>query len=209
MTSATAMIMAISLHPIPDMDIPFSCADFSYQRYQPVRNLEIKSHGSPRPSWPSSCAKARSYTGQARPRCVGRVLPHLTHDLRADRYDTQAMRMHAPSGGVQIPQLALQQTCPGGQMVGPHTCRGHNASEHATPLGIHMPPQAGQQVVPAWQSVTAHGLGEIATQTPEQSAPPVAGSQVSSGSSMQANPGGQGKPAKPPQRCCIGVGVAV
>jgi hypothetical protein len=73
--------------------------------------------------------------------------------------------MHAPPGGVQMPQLALQQTCPGGQTVGPH----------------------------------------IATQMPEQSAPPAAGSQVSLGSSTQANPGEHGKLARPPQRCRAGV----
>jgi len=27
--------------------------------------------------------------------------------------------MQTPSGGVQIPQLSLQQTCPGAQIVGP------------------------------------------------------------------------------------------
>ena len=72
------------------------------------------------------------------------------------------------------------------------------------PSGIHRPPQTGQHVVPAWQRVTAHGLGEINTHTPEQSAPPEAGSQVSRGSSMQANPGGQGTPMRPPH-CCRAV----
>jgi hypothetical protein len=28
--------------------------------------------------------------------------------------------MQKPSGGVQMPQLSLQQTCPGAQVVGPH-----------------------------------------------------------------------------------------
>ena len=36
---------------------------------------------------------------------------------------------------------------------------------------------------------------------PEQSAPPAPGSHVSRGSSTQVNPGGHGKPARPPQRC--------
>ena len=41
-----------------------------------------------------------------------RLLPHLTHGLPAGHYDTQAMRMHAPSGGVQIPQLAFADLPP-------------------------------------------------------------------------------------------------
>jgi hypothetical protein len=89
------------------------------------------------------------------------TLRRVHRGLAADRYGTQAMRMHAPPGGVQMPQLALQQTCSGGQTVGPH----------------------------------------IATQMPEQSAPPAPGSHVSRGSSTQVNPGGQGTPARPPQRC--------
>jgi len=32
----------------------------------------------------------------------------------------QAIMMQTPSGGVQMPQLSLQQTCPGAQIVGPH-----------------------------------------------------------------------------------------
>jgi hypothetical protein len=31
----------------------------------------------------------------------------------------QAIKMHTPPGGVQMPQLSLQQTSPGAQMVGP------------------------------------------------------------------------------------------
>jgi hypothetical protein len=48
------------------------------------------------------------------------------------------MRMHAAPGGVQMPQLALQQTCPGGQTVGPHDSPGHNVSEHAVVPGKGM-----------------------------------------------------------------------
>jgi hypothetical protein len=121
----------------------------------------------------------------------------------------QAMRMHAPPGGVQIPQLELQQTVPGGQTTGPHNSLGHNAIEHGTSPGIHTPPQAGQQVVPARQSMPAHGLGAICTQMPEQSAPPRAGSQVSRGSSTQVNPGAQGTPARPPHCCSAGVRLSL
>jgi hypothetical protein len=31
----------------------------------------------------------------------------------------QAIKMHTPPGGVQMPQLSLQQTWPTGQTVGP------------------------------------------------------------------------------------------
>jgi len=48
------------------------------------------------------------------------------------------------------------------------------------------------------QRIAAQGLSSIGTQMPEQSAPPVAGSQLSPGSSTQTNPSGHGKPASPP-----------
>jgi hypothetical protein len=48
------------------------------------------------------------------------------------------------------------------------------------------------------QRIAAQGLSSIGTQMPEQSAPPVAGSQLSLGSSTHTNPSGHGKPASPP-----------
>jgi len=48
------------------------------------------------------------------------------------------MRMHAAPGGVQMLQLALQQTCSGEQTVGLHDSPGHTASEHAVVPGKGM-----------------------------------------------------------------------
>jgi hypothetical protein len=79
---------------------------------------------------------------------------------------------------------------------------------------MHIPPQCEQQTVPSIQSIAAHGsvgngIGDcIGTQTPPQSAPPVVGSQLSRGSSMQTNPSGQGMPAMPPQKPPGGVSCA-
>jgi hypothetical protein len=63
---------------------------------------------------------------------------------------------------------------------------------------MQMPPHWGQQVVPSMQRIAAQGLSSIGTQIPEQSAPPLAGSQLSLGSSTHANPSGHGNPANPP-----------
>src|SRR5215218_9337151 len=65
-------------------------------------------------------------------------------------------------------------------------------------LGMQMPPHCGQQVVPSMQRIAAQWFSSIGTQIPEQSAPPVAGSQLSLGSSTHTNPSGHGKPASPP-----------
>jgi hypothetical protein len=65
-------------------------------------------------------------------------------------------------------------------------------------LGMQMPPHCGQQVVPSMQRIAAQGLKSTGWQIPEQSAPPVAGSQLSFGSSTHTNPSGHGKPASPP-----------
>jgi hypothetical protein len=48
--------------------------------------------------------------------------------------------------------------------------------------------------------MAAQGLSMTGTQTPPQSAPPVAGSHSSSGLSTQENPVGHGTPAIPPQK---------
>lgn len=106
--------------------------------------------------------------------------------------------IQAPSGGAQMPQLALQQTSPGGHSVGPHGWRGHRSLEQGRSGGRHWPPQAGQQVVLVGHRITAHGLSGVGWQIPWQSAPPAAGSHVSAGSSTQVNPGGQGRPSRPP-----------
>src|SRR5215207_1218558 len=63
---------------------------------------------------------------------------------------------------------------------------------------MQMPPHCGQQVVPSMQRIAAQGFSSIGTQIPEQSAPPVAGSQLSLGTSTHTNPSGHGKPANPP-----------
>src|SRR5215217_4199840 len=65
-------------------------------------------------------------------------------------------------------------------------------------LGMQMPPHCGQQVVPSMQRIAAQWFSSIGTQIPEQSAPPVMGSQLSPGSSTHSNPSGHGKPASPP-----------
>src|SRR5829696_1472522 len=65
-------------------------------------------------------------------------------------------------------------------------------------LGMQMPPHCGQQVVPSMQRIAAQWFSSIGTQIPEQSAPPVAGSQLSLGSSTHTNPSGHEKPASPP-----------
>ena len=53
---------------------------------------------------------ARPWVKHVLARRVTAFCPTSRTGLPACHYDTQAMRMHAPSGGVQIPQLALQQT---------------------------------------------------------------------------------------------------
>jgi hypothetical protein len=56
--------------------------------------------------------------------------------------------MHTPSGGVQMPQLSLQQTWPGGQVVGPHGTPlpgPQNISIQLPPNGAQMPQLSLQQ----------------------------------------------------------------
>jgi hypothetical protein len=109
--------------------------------------------------------------------------------------------MQPPSNGAQMLQLSLQQNSPGPQIVSLHGSPPQSSVLHGVSGGRHIPPQYEQHVVPSMQSIAAHGSVGIGagTQTPPQSAPPVAGSQLSRGSSMQTNPSGQGTPAMPPQ----------
>jgi hypothetical protein len=46
--------------------------------------------------------------------------------------------MQAPSGGVQIPQLALQQTSPAGQTTRPHGSPPQNSSVQPLPKGAQV-----------------------------------------------------------------------
>jgi hypothetical protein len=48
--------------------------------------------------------------------------------------------MHTPSGGVQMPQLGLQQTCPVGQRVGPHT----SPPGGSQAVSMQLPPRGAQ-----------------------------------------------------------------
>jgi hypothetical protein len=69
--------------------------------------------------------------------------------------------MHTPSGGVQMPQLSLQQTSPGGQVVGPHgTPAGvgsQKISMHPPPIGAQIPQLGLQQYSPAPHIFPPHG----------------------------------------------------
>jgi len=67
--------------------------------------------------------------------------------------------MQAPSGGVQMPQLALQHTWPAPQVVLPH-------GSPPAPVDTHTAlPSLSSQVVSIGQSVKAHGLGPTSTGT--------------------------------------------
>ena len=70
--------------------------------------------------------------------------------------------MQTPSGGVQMPQLSLQQICPGGQIVGPHGTPGslggsQKSSMHPPPSGAQMPQLSLQQYSPGPQTLAPHG----------------------------------------------------
>jgi len=70
--------------------------------------------------------------------------------------------MQTPSGGVQMPQLSLQQTSPGAQIVAPQaTLTGPGGSQktsmHAAPNGAQIPQLSLQQYSPAPQKVVPHG----------------------------------------------------
>ena len=70
--------------------------------------------------------------------------------------------MHTPSGGVQMPQLSLQQTSPTGQTVGPHgtpTSPGGSQyiSMHPSPSGAQIPQLSLQQYSPRPHAFTPHG----------------------------------------------------
>src|SRR5215211_7480892 len=74
----------------------------------------------------------------------------------------QATMMHTPSGGVQMPQLSLQQTCPGAQILGPQatpTSPGgsQKISMQPPPSGAQMPQLSLQQYSPAPQKLGPHG----------------------------------------------------
>ena len=61
--------------------------------------------------------------------------------------------MHLPSGGVQMPQLSLQQISPGGQIVGPQGMPGsgggsQKSSMQPPPSGAQMPQLSLQQYLP-------------------------------------------------------------
>ena len=127
-------------------------------------------------------------------------LPHTLSPQRSGGSggQTPSVGQSLPTGA-QVPQLGLQQYSPGGQTDLPHTCGAHFTLRHGTPVGRQMPPQRLQQRVPALQRMWAQGFS-FCTQTPPQSAPPLAGSQSSRGSSTQTNPPGHGTPAIPPQK---------
>ena len=78
--------------------------------------------------------------------------------------------MHTPPGGVQMPQLALQQTSPEGHTVGPH-------ASPAEAVAVWQ--------VPPWQTATSppHGWRKHATMVPEQT-----GSGLVALSASQAQP---------------------
>jgi hypothetical protein len=69
--------------------------------------------------------------------------------------------MQRPSGGVQMPQLSLQQTCPGGQIVGPHGMPDslggpQKSSMHPPSSGAQMPQLSLQQYSPGAQTLEPH-----------------------------------------------------
>src|SRR5688572_24894567 len=120
--------------------------------------------------------------------------------------------MHTPSGGVQIPQLALQHSRPGPHVTSPQA---------SPPTGSQTAlPSSTTHCVSGGQSTTLHGLssgtqpqtyGEesqcspsvqrpiaLHSQSPMQSAPPCSGSQSSFGASTQVPAPGHGVPGKPP-----------
>lgn len=73
--------------------------------------------------------------------------------------------MQTPPGGVQMPQLSLQQTCPGAQMVGPHgmpTWPGgsQKISMQPPPSGAQIPQLSLQQYSPVPQKFGPHGSPE-------------------------------------------------
>ena len=73
--------------------------------------------------------------------------------------------MQTPSGGVQMPQLSLQQTCPGAQTVGPHgrpTGSGgsQKISMQPPPTGAQIPQLSLQQYSPAPQKFGPQGSPE-------------------------------------------------
>jgi hypothetical protein len=73
--------------------------------------------------------------------------------------------MHTPSGGVQMPQLSLQQTCQGAQIVGPQatpTWSGgaQKSSMQPPPSGAQIPQLSLQQYSPDPQTFRPHGSPE-------------------------------------------------
>ena len=71
----------------------------------------------------------------------------------ASNRHSHACWVQAPSGGVQIPQLALQQTIPGSQVVGPHGAPSPEGSS-----GMHTAwPSRDSQRDPYAHVVTAQG----------------------------------------------------
>jgi hypothetical protein len=94
--------------------------------------------------------------------------------------------MQTTPGGAHIPQLALQQSCPAGQVTLPQV--GGWSGTQAQTCGDES----------KWDPRTQRTVS-IQVQMPPQSAPPFAGSQSSLGSSTHFPPPGQGVPRKPPQ----------
>jgi hypothetical protein len=105
---------------------------------------------------------------------------------------------------------------PGGQdapAMPPHESAAGQPCSNAAHLPF-MQAAVGQEYEPSgqvrhtWATAQSpslvHSVGESGTQTPPQSAPPRSGSQSSSGSSTHVEPGGQGKPAMPPQNPASG-----
>jgi hypothetical protein len=98
----------------------------------------------------------------------------------------QAICGQAKPGGAQVPQLALQHTCPLGQVTLPQV---------AGALGTQAQTWGDESKCVPWMQSTV----SMQLQIPMQSAPPLAGSQLSVGSSTHLPPPGQGVPARPPQ----------
>jgi hypothetical protein len=96
--------------------------------------------------------------------------------------------MQAAPFGAHMPQLALQQYSPAAQVFPPHVPVDGASGTQLHTLGL------GSKCEPRMQATFC-----TQAQSPEQSAPPRLGSQVSDGSSTHWPRPGQGRPANPPQ----------